>query len=197
MKKFVYKITDKNGMSYIGSTNRPKHRLIEHRCNTLGFDKESMKIEIICETENYEEIEKKYVEIELKNNNKKCLNKTKDGKSGANLIFISDDLIEKKSNIMKKRWQNPEQKKIFLEGIKKSKLKNNVIEMNKKANEVKIAKMQEYIAICKNTGIVFGPYKGYKLAIEETKCSLDSIFRTLKHGNNNRKFYFEYIGEST
>lgn len=192
MIKSVYKITDNLGHSYIGSTNRPQKRIFEHKSNLIGLDKKSAKIEVICTCKNYEKLEAELVGKEL-SNNPLCLNKTKTGKSGANFVNYPERLRTSNSEKLKERWKNPEQRKIFMAGIAKSKLVNDVIAMNKKANEVKIGKMPEYIAICKKTGKIFGPYKGYKQAIIDTGCSLDAIFKTLKHGNNNRKFEFKYL----
>lgn len=77
MKKFIYKITNKiNGKKYIGQTNNPKRRFLEHI--NRGYEKEVGKVlyyafdkygvdnftfEVIEEVENYNEREKYWIDF--------------------------------------------------------------------------------------------------------------------------------------
>lgn len=181
-------------MFYIGSSSNPKRRLSEHRYRNRRLDSESLELQIICKTDKYIEIEESLIKEELKNNSDKCINRTTSGGGGFSYLQMNEKRSSKMSEILKKRWTDPDQRKFFMEGIKKSQLINDVKKMNKKSIEILISKMPQYIAICKTTGGTFGPYRGYKLASAETGCSIDAISRTLKNKNKNKKFYFQYIG---
>lgn len=194
--KSVYKISDASGKTYIGSTNNPKRRLIEHKSTLIGLDKSTATIQVLCTTKNFENLESSLVQIELKNNKQNCLNKTKNGKSGNNLVFFSDELKIKRSNQTKKMWQNEESRnKIILARKKQS--KEHLLWLNKLAIQKLINNMPSYIAICKKTNKQFGPFKGYDLASKELNCCISSITRALKDGANNRKFYFKYTKDLT
>lgn len=193
MQKSVYKITDKNGFFYIGSSINPRRRLGEHRYRNIRLDKNSMKLEIICTTKNFIKLEESLIKNALLKNDGLCVNKTTSGCGGFHPMQMTEKRFSKASNNLKNRWKDPEQKKIFMAGIEKSRKINNLFEMSKKSQELKWSKMPEWTAICKKTGKIFGPYRGYKFAKEELGCSIDAIFKSLRKNNVNKKYEFKYL----
>lgn len=187
-------MTDKNGRFYIGSTKNPKKRFNEHKREKLhNLDYESLKMEVICTSEKYDVLEETLIKREFDKNNVLCVNKAY-GCFGPKGMVHGELKRKKNSESLKARWQDENQKDIFLAGIKKSHAKNCRFEMSKKSHELRWSKMPVYFAKSKETGEVFGPFQGYKKASEVLGLWETTIKKNLYENSKSMKYDFYFGG---
>lgn len=192
MEKYIYKISDKTGKYYFGSTICPRHRLAEHKYEKKDiFDTDSLKMEVLFLTKDFERIEESILKKHI--GNPLCLNKTYGCFGPKGLVFSKKIIFEKKIK-MKMMWKNEFYIKKFKEGKRKSEASMSYSERSKKSLQKRLEKMPVFYVKHIESGKIYGPYQGYKKASLDLGLHVDTIYNCLKKSKNSKKFEIYYAG---
>jgi hypothetical protein len=165
-------------------------RHAQHKCHTKkiypNFDFKNSEIILLeeCSQEQRYKTEQKWIDFF------KSCNKSKAGVGPKGFMPNAKEIKRRRKQMIEWRKRNPE--KVLLAKVKSITPENQKIR-SRISHQKRWERMKAWVAICKKSGKVFGPFKGYFFAKKVLNLHQTTLIRGLLHKTKNRRFEFKVL----